>query len=90
MLQLLQCSILNRQEKHRQDVDLKETPNDTLELQAYDAKSQLDRLESELVSGKLVIALDGAGNERCKVEGVEEVGPQAQALVFVAIRKLDE
>ena len=60
-------------EQHRKHVYLEEATHDALQLHADRAQSKRNRLVSELVPAKFVVALDGTRNKRRKIQRVEKV-----------------
>ena len=87
---LRQRVFLHRVQQQRQHVYLEEAANDALQLQAYRSRSQHNGLAGKLVAGKVVVALNGAGNERCEVQRVKQVSAKAYVLFLVSISCFDE
>src|SRR5215472_4561656 len=77
-------------EQHGQHIDLEETANHALQLQAHHARPQRSRFLGKLVAGELVVPLDWAGNKGGKVERVENVGANAHVLLPGVVSRFDQ
>ena len=80
---LLQPILLHPMQQHGQHIDFEKPANDALQLQSNHTRSESKRLDRELVSRKLIVALDRTGDQGREIQRVEQVGAKCRCAAFL-------